>query len=282
MTFDTTKSVVLIADFDNGKDRTEERIAALARARGLRADVALRYLSMPNPWLDASNEAQMQALENLIRKLGAKLLIVDNLCVVSGKVEENSAEMGTVMANWRRLAENLRIAIVIIHHQTKGNNPVARAGNSLRGHSSIEASLDLALQVERDGQSNNVKINPTKVRGAEVPTFSALFTYEHMQGADILEEARFFGYETMDVSGEGSLEKIILDVLREHIEAYGPPNKNALAVKVQEVVDSKSSRKAPVGRNRIRDTIEVMVSEGKLCCSKGKGTEKLFSLPSGR
>jgi len=281
MAFETSQSAVLWLDFDNGKDRTEERLAALARARRLHPAVPLHYVSMPSPWLDSSSETQMQELEKRIRQLGAKLVIVDNLCVVSGKVEENSAEMGTVMANWRRLAERLCIAIVIIHHQTKGNKHDSRPGNSLRGHSSIEASLDLALQVERERQSDIIHINPTKVRGADVASFSARFTYEHIPGTDILETARFFGHEAHDFRAGRSTEAVILKVLRDHLERYGPPNQKALAVKVHDAIKTQSGARSVIGVNKIREIIEVMASEDKLSVSKGTRGAKLYDLPSG-
>jgi KaiC/GvpD/RAD55 family RecA-like ATPase len=280
--FETTRHTVLCLDFDNGRDRTEERLAALARDRNLSVDLPLRYVSMPSPWLDASSESQMDELEKTIERVGAKLVIVDNLCVVSGKVEENSAEMGTVMANWRRLAEKLRIAILIVHHQTKGNNKDSRPGNSLRGHSSIEASLDLALQVEREGQSDIIRINPTKVRGADVAPFGARFTYEHLPGTDILEKARFFGHEAEDVSGSQVIEEKIMEVLREHLSAYGAPNKSALTVKVQKELNAKPGNKTPIGVNRIRGIIDVLEAEDKLSVTPGKQGAKLYCLPNGK
>jgi hypothetical protein len=280
MSYTTTQSNVLWIDFDNGKDLTEERLAALAKARDLGPDIPLQYVSMPTPWLDSSNEIQMQELENTIVRVGAKLVIIDNLNYVSGKVEENSAEMGTVMANWRRLAEKLGIAIIIIHHQTKGNKNDARPGNSLRGHSSIEAALDLALQVERSGQSDIIDINPTKVRGADFPAFSARFTYTQAPGTIDLEKARFFGHETHDFNTGRSIETVILTVLRDHLERYAPPNKQALAVKVRDAIKNQTGLRAPAGLNKIRDTIEVMASEDKLSVSKGKHGAKLYDLPS--
>jgi hypothetical protein len=152
----------------------------------------------------------------------------------------------------------------------------------LRGHSSIEASLDLALQVERKGQSDIIRINPTKVRGADVASFGALFTYTHVPGTDILETARFFGHAAVNSSGNQSIEAMILTVLRTHIETYSPPNKTTLAVKVKEAINGKPGHKAAVGLNRIRATIEALASTDKLSVSKGKGTEKLYDLPSNR
>src|SRR3990172_1949918 len=55
VTLGVTQSPVLWIDFDNGGRRTDERVAAFGRAHDLPADAALHYVSMPQPWLDASD-----------------------------------------------------------------------------------------------------------------------------------------------------------------------------------------------------------------------------------
>jgi len=52
--------------------------------------------------------------------------------------------MATVMGHFRYLAEQAKVAVILIHHQRKSNGSNARLGERLRGHSSIEAALDLA------------------------------------------------------------------------------------------------------------------------------------------
>ncbi len=114
------------------------------------ATTPLYYVSMPVPWLDASDPLQVDLLVARLDKLAARLLVVDNLGTVLGEADENSAEMARVMSNFRRLAEHTGAAVVILHHQRKGNGFKGRAGDTLRGHSSIEAALDLALLIQRE------------------------------------------------------------------------------------------------------------------------------------
>ncbi|MFM8321281.1 MAG: AAA family ATPase, partial [Chloroflexota bacterium] len=50
----TRQAPVMWLDFDNGRRRTHDRIAALARARDLPVDAPITYYSMPSPWLVAN------------------------------------------------------------------------------------------------------------------------------------------------------------------------------------------------------------------------------------
>jgi hypothetical protein len=142
--FATVKSPVLWVDFDNGKRRTQGRIGAMLRGQSLSSNTPIDYVSMPVPSLDASKSESIHNLVLLIKAKGYKLVIVDNLGLITGDVEENGAGMASVMGRLRWLVEECECALVLIHHQRKssqnGDTTGIRKGESLRGHSSIEAS----------------------------------------------------------------------------------------------------------------------------------------------
>jgi hypothetical protein len=190
--FQTVSMPVLWVDFDNGKRRTHERFEAFGRARSLPVDTPLFYTSMPSPWLDASDNTAVEELINLINQNGGKLVALDNLGLITGGVDENSPAMIPVMSNLRRVAEGTGAAIVVIHHQRKGSGMKSRAGETLRGHSCIEAALDLALLIERKEDSDRVSVKSTKTRDVDVLPFAAEWTYEHKPGTTELAQARFF------------------------------------------------------------------------------------------
>ena len=155
----TKQCTVMWLDFDNGIDETHERFEYLGRGHDLNVDSSkLVYYSMPSPWLDASKLEHIGELSKRIKNNDARLVIIDNLGVVSGGIDENSNQMVQVMSNFRRLAEETRAAIVIIHHQRKGTITNSRVGDSLRGHSSIEAAINIALRIDREPYDNTVKI----------------------------------------------------------------------------------------------------------------------------
>ncbi|MEJ2600620.1 MAG: AAA family ATPase [Anaerolineales bacterium] len=261
----TRQCPVMWLDFDNGRRRTHDRFGALGNSRSLATETPLYYYSMPSPWLDASNKASIGGLSLRIQDRGVKFVIVDNLGVVSGDANENSGDMVAVMSEFRQLAEETSAAVVLIHHQRKGNGTIGRAGDSLRGHSSIEAALDLALLVEREELSDTVNIKATKVRGADVLPFSAVFTYEDRPDGE-LQNAQFYGIAAEDNRSGVAIEREILLALIN------------TAMNKTDLTKTVKGQLSEVGINRIRDRIDRMASTGKLRVSNGKNnTEKIYS-----
>jgi len=265
--YPTRQCPTMWLDFDNGRRRTHDRFGALGRSRNLPADTPLYYYSMPSPWLNAGDK---NSIGNLLLRMQAKdiqLVLVDNLGVVSGDADENSGDMVAVMSEFRQLAEETGAAVVLVHHQRKGTGYTGRAGDSLRGHSSIEASLDLALLVEREELSDTVSIKATKVRGEDVLPFSAVFTYDPRPGGE-METAQFYGIATEDNRSGEAIEREVMVAL-----LVASLNKTELTKAVKDVLKD-------VGVNRIRDRIDRMTATGKLIMSNGKNnTEKIFSRP---
>jgi len=265
---DTARAGVLWLDFDNGPRTMHERIEAVARAHGLEESDPLYYVSMPNPWLDASRFENILYLIDLVDRLQVQLVIVDNLRDVSGRVEENSSEMGNVMSNFRRLAEDTGAAVIIVHHQRKSSGFNSRSGDTLRGHSSIEASLDLALLIEREEHADQVEIKATKTRGVDVLPFGAVFAYDHKADTTELSKATFYGVEVEDLSSDKAIRRTVIELVKE----IDGPNKT-------ELTDQAKSICAEAGVNRIRGQIDGLVAEGKLAVRTGARNAKIYRLP---
>lgn len=265
--FITQPSPVLWLDFDNGRNRTDNRFEALAHARGVDSSVPLSYYPMPNPWLDASDSRAVDALLERIQRANAGLVFIDNLAVIAGGADENSVQMASVMANLRRLAESAGAALVLIHHQRKSNGGNARAGDALRGHSSIEAALDLALLVEREERSDIITFRATKARGMDVAPFAARFTYEHKPNTTELAEARFYGAPVGDGTGNHKVQQAILDAVR----GNAGMNQEELVGKVKVTMPE-------VGDNRVRTAIKHLVNADQLCELKGKARALHYQL----
>lgn len=262
--FQTAQAPVMWLDFDNGELKTHERIGALARARSTPLDAPLYYYSMPNPWLNANSLDSVGMLALRAKAHSARLIVIDNLGTVSGGVDENSAAMIAVMSNLRMLTEETGAAVIIIHHQRKSNGIGGRAGDSLRGHSSIEASIDLALQVEREQDSDTVTIKSTKTRGVDVLPFSAVLTYTHRDGSDDLETAKFYGLATEDNTSAKAIEREILGALQGETL-----NQISLAKAAKE-------RLPEVGINRIKDLINRLEKNKKIGSKEGPHNAKFY------
>lgn len=267
----TVQVPTLWLDFDNGRRRTDERIEALGRARELAAEsTPFSYTCMPTPWLDGSDPASVDSLIKRVNVMSVGLVIVDNLGAVSGDADENSGEMIQVLANFRLLAEETGSAVVLIHHQRKSSGYKGRAGETLRGHSSIEAALDLALLVEREERSDAVTIKSTKTRGVDVAPFGALFTYDHKSNTTELGRARFYGVAVEDESSDAAVQRAIL----ESVEDEPGIQKRGLIGAVKE-------RLPEVGVNRIRNAVDRLAHDDKLNVAPGgkTGRAQCFMLP---
>jgi len=188
-------SPVLWLDMDNGPNRLQERFGALCRGH-LAGRPAIHAISLPRPLFDASKPDEADLLAAQIRILGAGMCVVDNLGTVSGGRDENSSQMVDVMANLRWVSEFTGATLFVIHHARKGQGfSNAREGDRLRGHSSIEASLDLALLVER--QEDDLTIHSTKTRDDPVQPFVVRWTYERGRRG-MLNTGRFWHISTVE------------------------------------------------------------------------------------
>lgn len=263
----TLQSPAMWVDNDNGIRIMHERMAAFARARDLPPDSPLYYYSMPTPRLDGNSPQHIEDLIHRAIELKVKVIVVDNLGTISCSCEENSSQMVAVMANLRRVAEETGAAVILIHHQRKNGGFKGRTGESLRGHSSIEASLDTALLVMREEGENEIKIKATKVRGPEIKPFQAIFKYDCQEGTRDLYKAKFYGLSLKDGDVDQPIDNFVIASL-----SKGAKNKTQLADDVK--VDFPD-----MGKNKIRDHIEEMVNEDKIILLPGgKPNEKMYGL----
>jgi len=122
------------------------------------------------------------------------------------------------MANLRDIAEHTGAAVFVIHHARKGGSNGGREGDRLRGHSSIEASLDLALIVERE--ADNVVIQSTKTRDDPVKPFEVVWTYDKDQ-AGALDKACF--WHVKQAEEKASEHVTIGRDLAEFLDTLTPP-----------------------------------------------------------
>ncbi len=261
----TTQTPTLWIDFDMGQRRTRERFAALARQHKASDQTPLTVYSMPTPPLDAGDFTHVDLLAQ--RAMGSGLIVIDNLRTVSGGRDENDSRMSEIMFNLRWLVEVTGAAVVVIHHERKSAGFKSRSGDSLRGHSSIEAAIDLALKVDREPYANLITVNSTKTRGLEVLPFSTVFAYTQTSGGT-LETACFYSVEAEDTQSDHAIDSRIISALTDN-----PMNQTSTVEAVkQELPD--------VGVNRIRDRLQQLAANNKVQVRSGSYNRKIYSVPS--
>lgn len=168
---------VLWIDYDMGRDLTSERFYAMARHRGIEdlSSIPLHVLSVSAP-MDLFSLQHAEELTELIRRLGAKFVVIDTLIDVKGAARENEDSMGVVFSNLRRISQEARTSINVIHHPAKNGSP----DTPYRGFSGIAGKLDLGVTLAKRGYelTEPVDVSAFKVRGAPIKPFSAMFQYE--------------------------------------------------------------------------------------------------------
>lgn len=260
--FKTERCAVLWIDVDNGRDVMDERMAAALRghAKNIQQALAvpLRYLSFPNPSFHANNDAAVNAIIRKINQWNIRLVVFDNLAMVSGGAEENTAQMADVMKGLRFIAEKTKVAVIVIHHNPKND----KSKDSLRGHTSIIAALNHAYWVQRDDEV--ITITPTKVRTKPIDPISGIFQFEAK--GDILHRFVFEGIEP-------ELNPITVKArqkLGEHLKKAKEANQSDLV---------KALKGSGVGRTRAIAEINSAVRHNLLLVKSGQArNQKLYTL----
>lgn len=259
-TYQTEQATVLWVDVDNGEARVSRRFRALAQAREVQdpATVPLFHVSFPDPPFLANEDAAVGRLADYALLAGARLIVLDNLGTISGASDENTSQMIRVMLGLRRLAEVTGAAVVVIHHPNK-------AKEQIRGHTSILAAVDLALQIQRDEyEESEIAIMSVKSRDVPVPAFGARFAYTHDAQGELVS-ARFFGVGKP--ASAMSAQERAAECIRLNLKD---------GMNQSEIVDLVGSV-GGVGRSSTLNAIKVLVDRGDLV-EEAQGVSKVYRL----
>lgn len=244
--YKTKRTPVLWLDYENGEDLSFERFTAFGKAYSVDPGMDLFYSCLPK--LSVINDVKLNALIAEIKQLPVEpgVIVIDTLLRFAKVKDENSSEMDRIMAVVRRLVDELQVTIFLISHSNKLIG--SRAGNALRGHSSIEGGVDAVFRVNGDHDSDIVEIEPQKARRNPVDPITLRWTYLNDEN-DQLTEARFYHAPNMSKVSQATAKKqatnarIEKDVLTA-LDKIGPMNKNALLTqvggnrqKVREIID---------------------------------------------
>jgi DNA repair protein RadA len=125
-----------------------ERVAQIARARGVDVDKALSNIHVAKVYNASHLELIVKALGNLIQQNSIKLVIVDSIIslhraefIGRGTLSERQQKLNAVMHRLKRIAEIYNIAIVITNQvqatpDTFFGDPTKAAGGNIIGHAS--------------------------------------------------------------------------------------------------------------------------------------------------
>lgn len=253
--YETKKNPVLWVDADSGIRALDIRIGAMLRAYGGNVKVPIHYASFLTPAFEACQDSRsVYEMIEMIGDLKARMVVFDNLGTFSGGKDEISSQMIQVMSNFRLISEKTGSAVELIHHAPKNEGNGER--RTPRGHTSIEAALDYAFGIRRDGDI--IQIETTKVRHWNIDSMAAMWTYEHKPGTPDLHLARFFGAEAEVPEKVLQAREAIMACLRE-----------AKTANQSELIEYGSEQKPKVSKSRILSELNWLLSR-----------EKVVSLPA--
>jgi hypothetical protein len=115
-----------------------------------------------NVYIDTLSLMTSNDVTQLVAELNNKgqqsgLIVIDTLNQASPGADENSSkDMGLIIQNAQRLARETSSHVMLVHHTGKD------ASKGLRGHSSLIAALDVAIEVKRDSSGRSWGINKSK------------------------------------------------------------------------------------------------------------------------
>jgi len=265
--FDVLRSAAAWLDLDNGESLTMERFEAVARGYGFDAgdsakleDLTIWPLPLPLP--SGADTALMMELADYCKREQIAILVIDNLQRISAGLDERTNEVDSVMANLRMIAERANMAVVLIHHAVKNAGERSRKGDALRGHSSIEAAVDLAMMITREANDAPIRVECTKARSDMPRPITARLHYTQRANGD-LATARFAS-ERIETLGD-QVQAAIIDAVRTN---PGIATRAMEDIVLGQFPDTKGARSA------IRDAIPTLHAGGKIFPKNGERNAK--------
>jgi putative DNA primase/helicase len=211
------------------------------------------------------------------------VVFIDTLNRAAPLSDENSSrDMGEILEAAKRLQTLTGGLVVLIHHT--GKNTAA----GLRGHSSLFAALDAAVEVSRDGDRREWKCAKSK-DGADGDAHPFTLQVETL-GTDDYGDAVtscvvVVDHAARDVRAvklpQGGNQKVVLEVVRDLLQKAGPfntpgapatcpPGRPAIELEVSLERIAERLTVAPDRRaERAREAVTGLVSRGVLGCDKG-------------
>lgn len=261
-----------------GEAGISQRVQAHQEKHGPLAG-AFRFLLQP---LDIRKAADRADLVSAARAAGYSggVLALDTLNRAAPGADENdSAAMGEIIAATKALQAELGGLVLLVHHTGKD------ASKGLRGHSSLHAALDAAIEVSRTddrrewtaAKSKDGNDDLGKPFRLEVVEIGADEDGDEITSCCVVPEERAADAVGRVKLPTGGNQRIILDALRDLLkesrhfgEAGGPPGRPC--VELEEAIDKTRARLAcdpDQKRYRAQLAITGLVNRGCIVLREG-------------
>jgi hypothetical protein len=254
------------------------RAQAWETSRGRALPDGLRMMLQPFKLTDGQDVIDLAA----VVPAGA-VVVVDTLNRAAPTADENSSrDMGEILEAAKTLQTLTRGLVVLVHHTGKN----AAAG--LRGHSSLFAAMDAAIEVSREGDRREWKVAKSKDGQdgtahqfkLQVEALGVEETGEAITSCVVVRDTALDEVRAVKLP-QGGNQRVILDALRDLLQKAGPFNTPGAPASCPpgrpsvelEVVLPRLAERLTVApdrkRERARDGITGLVSRGVVGCDKG-------------
>jgi hypothetical protein len=141
---------VLLFCAEDGPRAVQQRVAGLAKARGIDFDrLAVGWIDASAIWLD--DERHRQRLAQTVATLKPRMLVLDPLVRLHRGDENSAADIAAVLGYLRALQREHHVAVALVHHVRKSG--ATHPGQALRGSGDLHAWGDSnAYLLNREGQ----------------------------------------------------------------------------------------------------------------------------------
>ena len=249
------------------------RAQAWETSRGRALPDGLRMMLQPFKLTDGQDVIDLAA----VVPAGA-VVVVDTLNRAAPTADENSSrDMGEILEAAKTLQTLTRGLVVLVHHTGKN----AAAG--LRGHSSLFAAMDAAIEVSREGDRREWKVAKSKdgQDGAahpfklQVETLGVEETGEAITSCVVLRDTAAQDVRAVKLP-QGGNQRVVLDALRPLFKdgTTGKPGAPPLrpCIELEAAITAAASKlTCPTDKrtSRTREAITGLVARGVLGCNEG-------------
>ena len=249
------------------------RAQAWEVSRGRALPDGLRMMLQPFKLTDGQDVLDLAA----VVPAGA-VVVVDTLNRAAPTADENSSrDMGEILEAAKTLQTLTRGLVLLVHHTGKN----AAAG--LRGHSSLFAAMDAAIEVSRDGDRREWKVAKSKdgIDGEarpfklQVETLGVEETGEAITSCVVLRDTAAQDVRAVKLP-QGGNQRVVLDALRPLFKdgTTGKPGAPPLrpCIELEAAITAAASKlTCPTDKrtSRTREAITGLVARGVLGCNEG-------------
>lgn len=240
------------------------RVAAYRIRHGVTSS-NIRYLVQQFSLLDGSD------IKDLARAIkasgqGAEMVILDTLNRAAPGADENdSKSMGEIIAAAKELQTLIGGLVVLVHHTGKD------ASKGLRGHSSLHAALDAAIEVRRDGDRREWAIAKSKdSTDGKVHRFELqAVELGHDEDGEVVTSCAVYPLDEFAASIKKVLppkagnQKVVWDALGELFRKCDPF-----------IIPAGAPENLPQGRPCITLEAAIDISRTRLICEPKRQTER--------